>query len=219
MIAQALARRDVDEALMLRDQLLQLIDSPQLRRRTRAAGLWMLAGCAYAEGNLDAASRLAEEAVVDAASDGHPHMLTIARTMRLEVLSARDRAISLRNLSEIVDGALTLQIADVSVATLVCAARYVVNFDPGFAAQLLAEAERLTAAALGGDMWPESQLRDETLQLLGLANSAALLEQIPASDSNEVLTRLKSWLAGRDPSEQAPRTQLAPLLEGLNAEQ
>ena len=91
----------------------------------------MLAGCAYAEGDVDAACRLADEAVADAASDGHPHMLTIARTMRLEVHSARDRAISLGDLSEIVDGALTLQIPDVSVATLVCAARYVVNFDPG----------------------------------------------------------------------------------------
>ena len=119
MIAQALARRDVDEALMLRDELLPLIDSPQLRRRTRASGLWMLAGCAYADGDLDAACRLADAAVTDAASDGHPHMLTIARTMRLEVLSARDRAITLHDLVEIVDGALTLQIADVSVATLV----------------------------------------------------------------------------------------------------
>jgi predicted ATPase len=213
MIAQALARRDVDEALMLRDQLLPLIDSPQLKRRTRASGLWMLAGCAYAERDLDAACRLADEAVADAASDGHPHMLTIARTMRLEVLSARDRAISLRDLNEIVDGALTLQIVDVSMATLVCAARYAVNFDREFATQLLAEAERLTAAALGGDMWPESQLRDETLQLLGLADSGALLRQTSAGDSTEILTRLKSWLAGRDPSEQAPRTQLAPLLE------
>jgi predicted ATPase/DNA-binding SARP family transcriptional activator len=213
MIAQALARRDVDEALMLRDQLLPLIDSPQLRRRTRAAGLWMLAGCAYAEGNLDSACRLADESVADAASDGHPHMLTIARTMRLEVLSARDQSIRLHDLSEIVDGALTLQIADVSVATLVCAARYVVNFDGGFATQLLAEAERLTAAALGGAMWPESQLRDETLQLLGLPDAEALLEQPSAGDSTEMLTRLKSWLAERDPSEQAPRTQLAPLLD------
>jgi hypothetical protein len=173
----------------------------------------MLAGCAYAEGDLDAAARLAEEAVADAASDGHPHMLTIARTMRLEVLSARDRAICLGDLSEIVEGALTLQIADVSVATLVCAARYVVNFDRPFATRLLAEAERLTAAALGGDMWPESQLRDETLQLLGLADSAALLDQTSAGDSTGILTELKSWLAGRDPSEQAPRTQLAPLLD------
>jgi hypothetical protein len=140
-------------------------------------------------------------------------MLTIARTMRLEVRSARDRVISLSDLSEIVDGALTLQIADVSVATLVCAARYVVNFDRGFAPQLLAEAERLTAAALGGDMWPESQLRDETLQLLALPDPAALLEQTPAGDSSVILTRLKSWVAGRDPSEQAPRTQLAPLLD------
>jgi hypothetical protein len=108
---------------------------------------------------------------------------------------------------------VTLQIADVSTATLVCAARYAVNFDRGFAAQLLAEAESLTAAALGGDMWPESQLRDETLQLLGLADAAALLEQTSVGDSSEILTRLKSWLGGRDPSEQAPRTQLAPLLK------
>jgi len=214
MIAQALARRDVDEALMLRDQLVPLIDSPQLRRRTRASGLWMLAGCAYAEGDLDAACQLADAAVADAASDGHPHMLTIARTMRLEVHSARDRAINLHDLSEIVDGALTLQIADVSTATLVCAARYAVNFDRGFATQLLSEAERLAAAALGGDMWPESQLRDETLQVLGLADSAALLEQTSAGDSTEILTRFKSWLAGREPAEQAPRTQLAPLLQG-----
>jgi predicted ATPase/DNA-binding SARP family transcriptional activator len=211
MIAHAFARRDFLEALTLRDQLLPLIDSPQLRRRTRASGLWMLAGCAYAEGDLAAACRLADEAVADAASDGHPHMLTIARTMRLEVSSAREQAIELHDLSEIVDGALTLQIADVSVATLVCAARYAVNFDPPFAAELLAEAQRLTAAALGGDMWPESQLRDETLELLGLADAAALLDQAPGEGSADILARLQTWLGGRSPTERAPRTVFAPL--------
>jgi predicted ATPase/DNA-binding SARP family transcriptional activator len=210
MIHQAIARRDFAEALTYRDQLQPLIDSPQLRRRTRASGLWMLAGCAYAEEDLDAACRLAEEAVRDAESDGHPHMLTIARTMRVEVLSARERAIELRDLTEIVDGALTLQIADVSVATLVCGARYVVNFDQAFAAELIAEAERLTAAALEGEMWPESQLRDETLQLLGLTDSSALLEHAPAADRSAILLRLKAWLSSRDPSERAPRTVLAP---------
>jgi predicted ATPase/DNA-binding SARP family transcriptional activator len=210
LIAQAFARRDFDEALRLRDQLQPLIDSPQLRRRTRASGLWMLAGCAYAEDDLDAACRLADEAVSDAASDGHPHMLTIARTLRVEVLSARERAIELHDLSEIVDGALTLQIADVSAATLVCGARYVVNFDRTFAGELLGEAEQLKAAALGGDMWPESQLRDETLQLLGLADSATLLEQRPAADGTAILLRLKAWLCDRDPSERAPRTVVAP---------
>jgi predicted ATPase/DNA-binding SARP family transcriptional activator len=211
MIAQAFARRDFDEALTLRDQLTPLIDSPQLRRRTRASGLWMLAGCAYADGGLDAACRLADEAVADATADGHPHMLTIARTMRLEVFSAREQAIELRDLSEIVDGALALQIADVSVATLVCAARYVVDFDLPFATELIAEAQRLTAAALGGDMWPESQLRDETLELLGITDAATLLDQTPVADSAEILTRLQVWLALRDPSERAPRAVLAPL--------
>ncbi|HEX4108186.1 MAG TPA: BTAD domain-containing putative transcriptional regulator [Solirubrobacteraceae bacterium] len=214
MIAQAFARRDFDEALTLRDQLLPLIDSPELRRRTRASGLWMLAGCAYAEEDLDEAYRLADESVQDAASDGHPHMLTIARTMRLEVGSARARAIELGDLSEIVEGALMLQIADVSVATLVCGARYVVNFDQPFAGELIAAAERLTADALGGDMWPEAQLRDETLQLLGLRDSAALLEQTPAADIAETLTRLNAWLSRRDPGERAPRTVVAPHFGG-----
>lgn len=171
----------------------------------------MLAGCAYAEGDLLAACRLADEAVADAASDGHPHMLTIARTIRLEVVSAREQAIELRDLSEIVDGAVALQIADVSVATLVCAARYVVNFDPPFATELIGEAERLTATALGGDMWPESQLRDETLELLDVADAATLLDENPTADSTETLARLQAWLAGRNSSERAPRTVLAPL--------
>ena len=61
-------------------------------------------------------------------------------------------------------------------------------------------------------MWPESQLRDETLQLLGLADSRALVQMPSAGDSMEILTALKSWLAGRDRFEQASRTQLAPLL-------
>jgi predicted ATPase/DNA-binding SARP family transcriptional activator len=210
MIAQAFARRDFAEAFALRDQLLPLIDSPELRRRTRASGLWMLAGCAYGEQDLNAACRLAEQAVTDAAGDGHPHMLTIARTMRLEVCSARDGAIKLGDLREIVDGALTLQIADVSVATLVCAARYAVNFDRPFATGLLVEAERLTAA-IGGDMWPECQLRDETMQLLGLTNLTIPPEQTLAGDSTDILSRLQVWLSGRDSSERAPRAELAPL--------
>jgi hypothetical protein len=59
-------------------------------------------------------------------------------------------------------------------------------------------------------MWPESQLRDETLQLLGLTDSSSLLEHAPAADRSAILLRLKAWLSSRDPSERAPRTVLAP---------
>jgi predicted ATPase/DNA-binding SARP family transcriptional activator len=214
LIAQALARRDFAEALSLRDQLLPLVDSPQLRRRTRASGVWILAGCAYCEGQLDEACRLADEAVADAASDGHPHMLTIARTMRLEVGSARDRTIELGALKEIVDGAVTLQIADVSYATLVCAGRYAVNFDRTLAAELIAYAERLNASALGGDMWPEAQLRDEVLQLLGYSDSAALLEHVPTDDATDILARLQRWLAARPSGERGDRSVQVPVAIG-----
>jgi hypothetical protein len=50
-------------------------------------------------------------------------------------------------------------------------------------------------------------------QLLGLTDSGAPGREAPSVDSTEILTQLKSWLAGRDQLEQAPRTQLAPLLD------
>jgi predicted ATPase/DNA-binding SARP family transcriptional activator len=208
LTAQTLNRRDVAEALELRNELLPVADDPDVRPGSRSAALWVLARCAFVEGDLGAACDLADRAVAAAEASGHPHMLTLARTVRLQVRSARDRAISRAELAEVIDGALQLQITDCAITALWNGARYVVVFDRTLAGAVLAHAERLLLVA-GGDQWPESQLKEETLELLGLTDASTLLGPTPVRELADVLTELSEWLAARHPDERALRTQRA----------
>ena len=208
LIAQTLSRRDVAAALELRNELLPVVDHPDVRLGTRSAALEMLARCAFVEGDLDAACDLAQRAVAAAEANGHPHMLTLTRTERLQVRSAHEGTISRAELAEVVDGALQLQIADCAITALWNGARYVVVFDRALAGALLAHAERLLLV-VGGDQWPASQLKEETLELLGLMDASSLLDQTPVRELADVLTELSAWLAARNPDERAVRTPQA----------
>jgi len=135
-------------------------------------------------------------------------MLTLTRTERLQVRSAHEGTISRAELAEVVDGALQLQIADCAITALWNGARYVVVFDRALAGALLAHAERLLLV-VGGDQWPASQLKEETLELLGLMDASSLLDQTPVRELADVLTELSAWLAARNPDERAVRTPQA----------
>jgi hypothetical protein len=202
MLSVAVSRRNMVEAQAVRKQLEPLIESPQLTRRTRAAGLCALVHCALGDGDLDAACRLADRAVEDAESEGALHMLAIARTARLQVVSTRDGVIDKGDLVAVVDGALSVGVPDMSYGALLCGARYVVEFDPAFAAELLAGAEQLATSALEGHLWPESELRDETLRVLG-PHVADMLPDLAVAEPLDALTRLQAWLAHRPSDERA----------------
>jgi predicted ATPase/DNA-binding SARP family transcriptional activator len=210
LITQALSRRDIDDARALRDELLPLLDNSQLTVRTRAAGMCAAGWCAYSEGSFDTAVDFGERSVAAAASDGHPHMLTMARQMLVQARSARNGTIALGALTEIVEGARTVAIADLCVATFLIVARYSVAFDQALAGELLAHADRLFAT-MGGDPWPELENKQATLAILGLSDVTPLLARTPARETGEILSELAQWLAARPPGEAAPFAAPPPL--------
>ena len=210
LIIQALSRRDIDDARALRDELLPLLDDPELPVRTRAAGMVAAGWFAYNEMSFDTAVDFGERSVAAAASDGHPHMLTMARLLLLHARSARDGTIALDALTEIVEGARTVAIADVSAFALLTAARYSVAFDKALAGELLAQADRLLVT-LGGDPWPEREDKQATLAILGLSDVAPLLARTPARETGEILSELAQWLAARPQGEAAPFAAPPPL--------
>jgi hypothetical protein len=54
-------------------------------------------------------------------------------------------------------------------------------------------------------MWPESVLRDETMAVLGITDLTSLLQSTQQRDHVAALGEAAAWLAGRDPTEKAPR--------------
>jgi hypothetical protein len=84
-------------------------------------------------------------------------------------------------------------------------ARYAAGVAPETAGRWLAHAERILGS-LDSQLWPESVLRDETLEVLGLRDLSTLLESTPAVDHGTALAEAATWLAARDPAETARRT-------------
>ena len=87
-------------------------------------------------------------------------------------------------------------------------ARYAAGVAPDAAGRWLAHAERVRSEA-DAQLWPESALRDETLEVLGVDDLSTLVATIPSADHDTALTEAAAWLAARDPGEVASRPMLA----------
>ena len=83
-------------------------------------------------------------------------------------------------------------------------ARYAAGVAPDDAGRWLAHAERIVAA-LDSQLWPESVLRDETMEVLGLDDLAGVLETTPELDHVVAMTDAHAWLAERDRDERVTR--------------
>ncbi len=208
LIAHALNRGDLDEALRLRDELLLVTELDGLRPGTRAGRASILGLCAFVEGRHEEAVELLTEALAMAQAAEHPHMLAIAGCSHLFVLSARDGEIRRESLIELIAAAATLQLPDVAVVTLWFVARYAVTFDRGFAEQILAHATRLQND-LDLVLRPEDELRDETLAMLGRADAGGLVAGTPPLSLAQALELADDWLGARPAGERAPRSVLA----------
>lgn len=210
LIAQAFNRRDINEALRLRDELTALPGWETLSPRVRGAALMMRSACAYIENDLEAALALVEDSVAAAIEGQHPHMVGLARHWRLCVRSAGSGEIAREELTEVLDSARTLQIPDLSLVTVWVLARYAVSFDRSLAAEWLVHGDRLMRER-ELDLWPEVQLRDETLHVLKVDDVAELVDSVAPQEIDETLRVGTEWLAGRPARETASRKTLAPL--------
>ena len=83
-------------------------------------------------------------------------------------------------------------------------ARYAAGVGSDTAPRWLAHAERIVTA-LDSQLWPESELREETAAVLGIEAFEPLLDGNPSLDHAAALTEAASWLSERDPAEESPR--------------
>lgn len=95
-------------------------------------------------------------------------------------------------------------IAPLGVFALWLVARYAAGVDPAMARRWLMHAERVRVET-DAELWPESTLRDETMEVLALDDLAVLAETIPSCDHVAALTEAAAWIAERDPGELAAR--------------
>jgi predicted ATPase/DNA-binding SARP family transcriptional activator len=203
LFAHALNARDRNEMRRLRPALLAGI-TPDATPKTRIVTHGALAIDAYVDGQWQPASEHASIGVEQCETLGHAYTLGTAVGVRLLVDSARDASISQPALRETLEIMRRPGAAPLAVFALWLVARYAAGVAPDTAGQWLAHAERIIIA---GDiqLWPESDLRDETMSVLGLGDLAPLLASTPPLDQDAALAAAASWLASRDPAETAPR--------------
>lgn len=212
LFGRALNARDQAEMRRLKPTLQALI-TPEATPRTLGWTHYFLALAAYVDGEFGAAYQHAALSAEMAASVGHDFMLGAAMGTRLLAESARDGVIKQPALAEALAPMRKPSIAPLAVFALWLVARYAAAVAPDVAGRWLAHAERARSEA-DAELWPESTLRDETMDALGLDDLTALTSTIPPTDHAAALTEAAAWLAERDPTEVAVR-RIWPMSEML----
>ena len=167
--------------------------------------LW---GDEYCNGAYEQAYEHACLSLERAVEIGHEYMRICALEARLLARSAFAGEITQPELAEVIDRARRHGVHSVAVAALWFVARYAGGVDPESAGRWLALAERIrteldTARSL------ESELREETMAVLGIADLGPLLAAVPPFDPGAALDEAVAWVASRSPTEIAPRTGIA----------
>lgn len=204
---QAVNARDRDEMTRLRPALLAMI-TPEASPRTMLIMHHSLAIDAYVDGRWEAASEHASVSVEYAQAIGHEYILANAVGTQMLADSARDESIAQPALLETLELLRRPGVAPLAVLALWLVARYAAGVGSDGAGQWLAHAERLIVVA-DIQLWPESELRDETMVVLGLKDLSPLLSSTPPLDQDAAVAAATAWLAARDPSETAPRAMAA----------
>ena len=203
LFARALNTRDRDEMQRLRPELLALISG---NASDKALGWihYQLALDAYVNGRFESACGHATVSIEKAEAIGHDFLLGGAAGARLLAQSARDGLITHEALADALELMGRPGIAPLAAFALWFIARYAAAVAPGAAGRWLAHADRILAP-LNSELWPESDLRDEALAVLGLDGVDLLLDSTEPLDHMAAVAEASSWLAQRDPNGAAPR--------------
>lgn len=209
LFAGALNARDLVEMAQLRPTLMALVTADA---SPKAVGWihYFLALDAYVHGNMDESYEHAALTVETAMEIGHEYMLGSAVGTRLLAQSARDGVITQPDLAQTLELMAKPSIAPLTIFALWLVARYAAAVAPREAKRWLAQAEQI-ALATDSQLWPESEVRDETMAVLNLDDLAPLLEDEPPRDHVVVLSEATAWLACRDPLEQVTRDRVSAL--------
>jgi hypothetical protein len=208
LFGQALNARDRQELARLRPSLIALI-GPETSPRALGWTHYFLALDAYVDGRLAAATEHAELSRAQADAIGHEFMAASAAGTELLARSARDGTITAGELAEAIALMRRPSVLPLAAFALWLVARFAVAVERPAAVRWLAHAERL-AVTLDTELWPESELRDETMAVLGLERLDEALAATAPLDHGAALAQAAEWLAGRDPGEVAARAAPAP---------
>jgi predicted ATPase/DNA-binding SARP family transcriptional activator len=209
LFGRAVNARDRDEMLRLRPSLLEVI-TPEASAQALGWTHYFLALDAYVDGRFEDAAEHAGESAANAAELGHDYMYATAVATRLLAESARDSAIPRTALAEMVELVRGISVQPLAAFGLWFVARYAAAVAPESAAQWLAHAERIVVS-IDSELWPESILRDETIEVLGIAERDSLLDTAAPIDQATALAEAAAWLATRDPAERASRDPIGEL--------
>jgi hypothetical protein len=203
LFGRALNTRDREEMRRLRPSLLALLETST---GPRALGWthYFLTLDAYVEGDYAASAEHASHSEHHAREIGHEVMLASAVGAGLLARSARDGTLARSDLSDAVAVMRRPSVQPLAAFTLWLVARYASGVDAAAAGRWLAHAERIVAQ-LDSELWPERELRDETLDVLEISDLAPLLAATPPLDHAAALSEAAAWLDTREPGESAPR--------------
>jgi hypothetical protein len=212
----AVNTRDTEQMRRLRPALLDLI-KPQTSDKALGWIHLHLATSAYVEGELEQALEHASLSADKARAIGHEYLLATAVQSRLMASWARDGVLPQPMLADMVDLIRRTGVKTDAAVALWFVARYAAAVEPERAGGWLAHAQRILVE-LDGDIWPESNLRDETMAVLGLVDLAQLLADTPPLDHTSALEHANAWLRSRDPDEAARAEPEPNLLAPANAD-
>jgi len=203
LFAAALNTRDRDEMTRLRPSLLDLI-TPEASARSVGWIHYFLALDAYVDGRLESACEHASQSAEKGQETNHEVMVASAVGAHLLAASALDQAIDRETLIEGLELMRRPSVQALSAFGLWLVARYAAGVAPDAAGRWLVHADR-TVAALDSELWPESVLRDETLDVLGIEDVDDLRDGVEPLDHAAALAQAITWLGQREPGERAWR--------------
>jgi predicted ATPase/DNA-binding SARP family transcriptional activator len=203
LFGRALNARDLEEMRRLRPALLDLANSES---SPKALGWvhYFLALDDYVDERFDASCEHASRSAEKAEEIGHEFMLGSAMGTRLLAASARDGVMEQPALAETLEFMRRPGVPPLAAFALWLVARYAAGVAPDTAGRWLAHAERILAE-LNSPLWPESALRDETMEVLGLDDLTPVLASTPILEHAAALAEAAAWLAERGVDEKAPR--------------
>jgi hypothetical protein len=169
-----------------------------------------LAMACYLEDDVDGALTHIGEAVRQAASVDHGYALGSAVALQVMMSSIRDGEMRRSDLADALATIGRAAVRPLAIVALWLVARYAAEVDRDAAVRWMLAAEQLFVR-LDIQIWPEDDLRAQTLAVLGL-DALKVDPRAPEPDFIATLAAAAEWLSERDPTEVA--VQLGPSPDG-----